>query len=227
MKAAVFLIILILMVVSDCATAIIRARTSQPWLSVLSFPCGDSTENCIGVVLDNQWVLTTATCFRRCKIEIPLQLSAYVNIPPAAQKRLASSIRLGNKVNGALVWQHPEYNSRTFTNDLALVKLDCHDHTLERLNLASNCSAQGSQQGSSDGYVYLRNKVINFNHANKEKAECFSRQGTGTFYYHTSTVQMVTTTARGSNCMESLICKDTEQMKSFMQGLWSIIIASL
>ena len=218
MKAAVVLCTLII-IASNRATAIVRRR-SQPWLSALSFTCGDSTGACIGVVLDKDWILTSATCFGKCETEIPLQLSAYVKIPPAAQKRLASSIRLGNKVNGALVWQHPEYNSRTFANDLALVKLGCHNHTLEKLNLASNCSAEAeSHQSSSDGYVYLKNKVIKFNNTDKDKAECFSRQGTNTWYYHDNTLQMVTTRLRGSNCMESSICKNAEQLKSFMQGL--------
>ena len=219
MTAAVVLNTLMLIIASNCVATAIGNPHSQPWLSALSYTCGGSTGACIGVVLEKDWILTSATCFSECKTEIPLQLSAYVKIPPAAQKRLASSIRLGNKVNGALVWQHPEYNSRTFANDLALVKLGCHNHTLEKLNLASNCSAKESHQSSSDGYVYLKNKVIKFNNTDKDKAECFSRQGTNTWYYRANTLQMVTTRSRGSNCMESLICKNAEQLKSFMQGL--------
>ena len=222
MKAAVVLSSFVLIIACHCTTVIAR-RHSEPWLSALSFRCGSSkTGACIGVVLDKNWVLTSATCFGKCKTELPLQLNAYVKIPSAAQKRLASSIRLGNKVNGELVWQHPEYNPRTFANDLALVKLGCHNHTLEKLNLPSNCSTEEAQQTSSDGYIYLKNKVIKFNNA-KDKAECFSRQGTNAWYYQTDTLQMVTTRSRGSSCMESSICKNAEQLKSFMQGLWSSI----
>ena len=217
MKVSVVLSTLVVLFLFICATAARQPR-SQPWLAVLSFTCRRrSTNNCIGVVLDNQWVLTTATCFRKCEVEIPLQLSVYVNIPPGAQKRLATSIRMGNKVDGSLVWQHSEYNPNTFANNLALVKLGCHNHTLENINLASNCSAHAE----SDGCVYAKNsRVVRFRNANGNRAECFSRPGTSTWHHFASTLQMVATTSSNNpNCMETSICKHTEQLKSFMQGI--------
>ena len=209
---------LVVLFVFICATTARQPR-SQPWLAVLSFTCRRSTNNCIGVVLDDQWVLTTATCFRKCRVEIPLQVSVYVNIPPGAQRRLATSIRLGTKVNGSLVWQHPEYTPNTFANNLALVKLGCHNHTLEKLKLASNCSGTESQKMQSDGYVYAKNRVIKFKNAKGSKTECFSKLGTSTLYYLASTLEMITTTSNNSSCMDTPICKHTEQLKSFMQGM--------
>ena len=218
MKVSVVLSTLVVLFVLICA-ALARQPRNQPWLAVLSSTCRrHSTTNCIGVVLDNQWVLTAATCFWKCEIEIPHQLSVYVNIPPAAQKRLATSIRLGNKVDGSLIWQHPEYNPNTFANNLALVKLGCHNHTLEKLNLASNCSADDSQQ--ADGYVYAKNhKVIKFKKAGGNEAKCYSKPGISTWYHLASTLQVVATSSNNPDCMETLICKHAKQLKSFMQGM--------
>ena len=218
MKVSVMLSTSVVLFVFICAALARQPRGSprgQPWLAVLSSTCRRrSTTDCIGVVLDNQWVLTTATCFRKCEVEIPHQLSVYVNIPAAAQKRLATSIRLGSKVDGSLVWQHPEYNPNTFANDLALVKLACHNHTLEKLNLASNCSAH-----ESDGYVYAKNKVIKIKKAEGNGVKCFSKTGTSTWYHLASTLQMVATSSNNPDCMGTSICKHAEQLKSFMQGM--------
>lgn len=215
MKVSVVLSTLVVLFLFICAASARQPR-SQPWLAVLSSTCRSrSTTNCIGVVLDDQWMLTTATCFRKCEVEIPHQLSVYVNIPPAAQKRLATSIRLGTKVDGSLVWQHPEYNPNTFANNLALVKLGCHNHTLEKLNLASNCSAN-----ECDGYVYAKNnKAIKLKRVEGNEAKCYSRPGTSTWYHLASTLQMVTTSSNNPDCMETSICKHAEQLKSFMQGM--------
>ena len=146
-------------------------------------------------------MLTTATCFWKCRVEIPLQLSVYVNIPPRAQRRLASSIRLGTQVDGSLVWQHPEYTPNTFANNLALVKLDCHNHTLEKLKLASNCSGPESEQTNFDGCIFANRRNIKFKGTGKDKADCFSRLGTGTWYYDASALQMVATTSRNPSCI--------------------------
>ena len=204
-----------------CHSTTASQPRSQPWLAVLSFTCRDSAKNCIGVVLDNHWVLTTAACFWKCKVNPPMQISVYVNIPPEAQKKLKSSMDKGNKVNGTLIWQHPEYNSKTFANDLALVKLGCHNHTLEKLNLLSNCSAHVSQRSNSNGYVYVKKNSIRFKKVHSKDGDvvkCFSRQGTGTLY-HASALQMVATTSNNPGCTVTLICKHYEQLKSFMQGV--------
>ena len=218
METTVVLSTLIAVIVCNCATP---AASSQPWLSALSFNCRDSDNYCVGIVLDTHWVLTTANCFSQCKTEIPTQLNVHVNIPPEYQKKIDSAISMGNKVNGTLAWQHPEYDSKTFANNLALVKLDCHDHALQGLNLASNCnSADKSQESNFNGYMLLKNTAIKIKTVDGYKAECFSSQGTATWYYNASTLQMVATKSRSDpNCMETLICKDTEELKYFMQGL--------
>lgn len=219
MKASVMLCALLALLL--CDSTIADQPPSQPWLAVLSFTCRDSAKNCIGVVLDNHWVLTNAACFWKCKVKLPLQISVYVNIPPEAQKKLKSSMDMGSKVNGTLVWQHPEYNPDTFTNDLALVNLGCHNHTLDKLNLDSNCSNHVNQQSNSDGYVYMKKNSIKFKAIHDKKnsvVKCFSRQGTSTLY-HTSALQVVATTSKNPGCVVTLICKHSEQLKSFMQGM--------
>ena len=219
MKISVMFSTLVVILICHSTTA--SQRHSQPWLAVLSFTCHDSAKNCIGVVLDKHWVLTNAACFWKCNVKLPMQMSVHVDIPPEAQKKLKSSMDKGNEVNGTLVWQHPEYNSRTFANDLALIKLGCYNHTLEKLNLASNCSVQANQYSNSDGYVYVKKNSIKFKEVHDKDSnlvKCFSRQGTGTLY-HAGALKMVATTSNNPGCTVTLICKHHKQLKSFMQGV--------
>ena len=209
---------LVIFCVFICATKAASQPSSQPWLAVMTYPCRRVIKTCIGVVLDDHWVLTTASCFSKCsRIEPPLQVSVYVNIPPAVQGRLASSVRMGSKVNGSLVWQHPDFNSSTFANNLALVQLGCHHHTLEKLSLATNCSLHGDQQIKFNGYVFAKKSVIKLRNTKTDKAKCFSKESTGTWYHLDSTLQMLTTTLK-SSCMETSICSNSARLISVMQG---------
>lgn len=213
MKATAVLSSVIVLFMCGCAAA------NQPWLAVLSLDCVQSTTNCIGVVLDKHWVLTTTTCFSRCGIKVPLRLSAFVNIPSGAQKRFTSAMRMGSRVAATLVWQHPEFNADTYANNLALVKLDCHDHALEKLNLSSDCPAHDSQLAKPDGYIYAGKTVaIKSKDTKVKKVKCLSEKSTGTWYYHADTLQVVAT-SHNSDCMVTSLCEHAKQLKSFMQGM--------
>ena len=201
-------IVLVAFLLNHCAAA------NQAWLSILSFDCNHSATSCIGIVLDNHWVLTTASCFQKCDVKVPLQLNAFVDIPNEALKAMRTAMRMGSEVSATLVWQHPEFSADTGVNNLALVKLGCHDHALENLNLASNCSTHDSP----DAYVFAKTKVIRFRNSVR-RIKCFSRIGSGTWYYRSNTLQVVATSHDSSNCMVTLLCKHAEQLTSFMQGL--------
>ena len=195
----------------NCATA------NQAWLAVLSFNCNHSTTNCIGIVLDNHWVLTTATCFSKCGIKPPVQLSAFVDIPNEAQKKLHTAMHMGNEVDATLVWQHPEFSADTYANNLALVKLGCHDYSLEKLNLAIDCSTENQHSGP-DAYVVAKNsRTMKFSDK-VQRIKCFSKTNTSTWYYRGDTLQVVAT-SHSSDCIMMPLCKHAAQLKSFMQGL--------
>ena len=215
---------LVVLCVLICATTAARQPRSRPWLAVLTYPCRRLTKICIGVVLDDHWVLTAASCISKCsKFTSALQLTVYVNIPQGVQGRLASSMRMGSKVNGSLVWQHPDFNSNTFANNLALVQLGCHTHSLEKLGLATNCSAHGDQQIEFDGLVFAKKSVIKIKNIKTDKAKCLAKEGTGTWYHLDSSLQMLTTTLR-SSCMETAICNNSALLISVMQGSYVLVV---
>jgi len=50
------------------------------------------------------------------------------------------SIKSGTKISVENVWMHPSYDSITFANNLALVKLKCHDINVNVDFTKTNCS---------------------------------------------------------------------------------------
>ena len=207
------------------ATTAASQPGSRPWLAVLSYPCRRSAKTCIEVILDDHWVLTTASCFSKCnKIETPLQLSVYINIPSEVQGRLALSMHMGDQVNGSLVWQHPDFNSSTFANNLALIQLDCRTRSLEKLSLATNCSVHDNQQIKFNGFVFAKRSAIKIKNTKADKAKCFGKEGTDTWYHLDNTLQMLTTKLRPS-CMETSIYNNSEWLISVMQGLYMLYLS--
>ena len=114
---------LVVFLLSSYTTAMVPS-----WLSAVSFKC-KGKKTCVGTVIDKQWILTTDSCFQSCDGTSPKNIRAFLNISGNSHKRRVS-LKTGSKVSVEDVWMHPRYNPITSANNLALVKLECHDITL-------------------------------------------------------------------------------------------------
>ena len=100
------------------------------WLSVVIFKCHGEDGNCAGALIDRQWIVTTASCFQNCHENSPRRFRAFLNISNRQDDTRLGSFKNGYRVSVEDVWIHPSYDSNSFSNNLALVKLQYHDLTL-------------------------------------------------------------------------------------------------
>jgi len=132
------------------------------WLSAVSFKCrGEDGTDCAGALIDRQWIVTSASCFHKCYEDSPRRFRAFLNIPGRKDNSTRVSFNSGSKVFVEDVWMHPSYDSITWANNLALVKLECHDlhlnisdFTKNNCSMPMNCATQ-----SHSGYLHaLKNR---------------------------------------------------------------------
>ena len=204
------------------------------WLSAVSFKCDGEDDNCAGALIDKQWIVTTASCFQNCYGDSPGRFKAFLNIPDRGNRRRAS-LKSGSKVPVEDVWMHPKYDSITFSDNIALVKLKCHDLTLN-INaefMKTNCSMSlDCSTHSHSGYLYssknrLRSRELSWemdSEGNVTLSRCSIRLGMDTIYYCANQPVAVSSN-KMSECVKrrrivptTPICYHNEWIISVMQG---------
>ena len=178
---------LIVFLLSSYTTAMVPS-----WLSAVSFKCEGQSKTCAGALIDEKWILTTASCFQNCNGTSPQDVKAFLNIPENGHKRRIS-FKNDSKVSVEDVWMHPRYNPITSANNLALVKLQCHDVILKISAHAdvqnSNCSVPMSC--STTGYLHSSKSRLRFREqhwkidteGNVTLSRCSGTLGMDTVYY--------------------------------------------
>jgi len=172
---------LVVFLLSSYSTAMVPS-----WLSAVSFKCKGESGICVGIVMDKEWILTTASCLQKCSGDSLPHFKAFLNIPEKGKNRRVS-LKSHSQVSVEDVWLHPNYDSITFGNNLALVKLKCHD-----INVKNNCSmpTECSSQSHS-GYLHsskqhLRSRVLSFemdSEGNVTPSRCSIGLGMDTIYF--------------------------------------------
>ncbi|XP_065902163.1 uncharacterized protein [Dysidea avara] len=144
---------LVVFLLSSYTTAMIPS-----WLSAVSFKCHGEGDNCAGALIDKQWIVTTASCFQKCNGSTLQRFKAFLNIPVKEKRR----IKNGTKVSVEDVWIHPRYDSITYANNLALVKLECHD-------LILNIDANFTKANCSMLVDYVTQNHSGYLHSSKKR----------------------------------------------------------
>jgi len=116
---------LVVFLLSSYTTALVPS-----WLSAVSFKCKGKLQICAGALIDEQWMLTTASCFQNCYGKFPQHFKAFLNIPERDDDAGRAALKSGFKAFGDYIQIHPNYDPISFANNLALVKLECHNLSL-------------------------------------------------------------------------------------------------
>ena len=223
---------LVVFLLSSYTTAMIPS-----WLSAVSCKCHGEGDNCAGALIDKKWIVTTASCFPKCNGSTLQCFKAFLNIPVKGKRR----IKNGTKVSVEDVWIHPRYDSITYANNLALVKLECHDFILniDANFTKANCSMlMDCVTQSHSGYSKkrFRSRELSWE-MDSEGNVTLSRYsialGMDTIYY--CAIQPVAVSSnKMSECVKrrrivltTPICYHNEWIISVMQGKSIVVLAIL
>lgn len=145
--------ILALLITTLAGMALTEEQQQEPlWLAKLKVKCKDTIYQCLGAIITDDVLITTASCVNRCDDSVRI-------IKISASEYLGDKSNLYNKkLRATEVIIHPQYNSSE-THNIALVKFKCPDFQLAKVSLNDSCMPK----------VDL--SVINL-HVNKTSANC-------------------------------------------------------
>ena len=208
------------------------------WLSAVTFKCHGEDDNCAGALIDRQWIVTTASCFQNCLEDSPRRFRAFLNIQDRRGNSRRASLHSGTRVSVENIWMHPNYDSITFANNLALVKLECHDFNLTidadlNCSLPMDCSTQ-----NHSGYLHSsKNRFKSRQHSweidsegNITLSRCSVDLGTDTIYY-CANQPVAVSCDKMSDCVKrqrivpaTPICYHKQWIASVIQGKPTMIV---
>ena len=131
---------LVLVISSLAGMALAEEQHAPFWLAKVKVKCEDTTYNCLGAVIDDKFLLTTASCVNKCNDSvrvIKVLVSKYTT---------NGGKQFGKKVKVTKIIIHPQYNlSETQKiHDLALVKFKCPKFQLAKVSLNDSYTNSGS-----------------------------------------------------------------------------------
>ena len=127
--------LLALLITSLAGMALAEEQHAPFWLAKVKVKCEDTTYNCLGAVIEDNFIITTASCVNKCDDSvrvIKILVSDYST---------NGGEQFGKKVKATEVTIHPEYSlSETQRiHDVALVKFKCPSFQLAKVSLNNTC----------------------------------------------------------------------------------------
>ena len=137
------------LVTSLAGVALAEEQRAPYWLAKAKVKCDGKTYNCLGAIIEDNFLITTASCINKCNSLRGVKISV-------SKYSTNGGKQFGKKVKPTEVTVHPEYSQSETQqmHDLALVKFKCPKFKLAKASL-------------NDSYITKRHySVINFNQTN-------------------------------------------------------------
>ena len=128
--------ILALLITSLACIALAEEQQAPFWLAKVKVKCDDMVYNCLGAIVEDNFIITTASCVNKCDDSVRVIRILVTDYSTNGSKLF------GEKVRATKVTIHPEYSlSETEKiHDVALVKFRCPDFQLAEVSLNDSCS---------------------------------------------------------------------------------------
>ena len=128
--------ILAFLLTSLTGMALTEGQQAPFWLAKVKVKCEDAVHNCLGAIIEDQFLITTASCVTKCDDServIKISVSEY---------SANDDKQFGRRVKATEVTVHPEYSLSETQNlhDIALVKFRCPNFELSKVSLNDSCS---------------------------------------------------------------------------------------
>ena len=127
--------ILALLITSLASIVLAEEQQSPFWLAKVKVKCGDTQYYCLGSIIEDNFIITTASCITKCgdSAKIIISVSRYSTV---------KSSDFGRKVIVNELIIHPQYESFK-KNDVALIKFERPNFRLAKVSLNDNCLTNG------------------------------------------------------------------------------------
>ena len=130
--------VLTFLLISLAGMGLAEEQQAPYWLAKAKVKCSGKTYNCLGAVIEDNFLITTASCINRCNSlrGVKILVSKYST---------NGGKQFGKKVKPLEVTTHPEYSlSETQQmHDLALVKFRCPRFQLAKASLNDSYATNG------------------------------------------------------------------------------------
>jgi len=188
--------ILLFIIITLAGMALTEAQQQEPfWLVKIKAKCGKVINNCLGAIVTDNALVTTASCVNNCT-KLKIAASEY------------STERFGKKLKATEVISHPEYKiiGSMKVNDVALVKFSCPDFQLANVSVNDKC---GIEMGVLSVIHTLSDEKVSISEASKaDKSKKCKR-----LYEHWSSSQHMCVTASScSDKSDGLIVDDKHKI---------------
>ena len=127
--------ILALLITSLANIVLAKEQKSPFWLAKVKVKCRGTQDYCLGAIIEDNFIITTASCIMKCGDSAKMIISV-------SKYSTGKTNHFEKKVKVDKVIIHPEYNisESLKKHDVALVKFECPNFRLAKVSLNDSCS---------------------------------------------------------------------------------------
>ena len=151
----------------------VLAYSYPSYVVMVTIRCNRQTDRCLGAVVAGDHVVTAARCFNKCTNPI---VRVFTGLGRSSRNR----VTLGDRMRQAEVTIHPDYNSSSNLNDIALIKVNCLSSNIVKLQTVDRCSLFNSATEYSFVDLLNQRTLLEYNVTRARKRDC-TREHAGNF----------------------------------------------
>ena len=127
--------VLVPLIISLAGMALTEDQQQEPlWLAKVKVKCGDTVYNCLGAIVTDEFLITTASCVNKCDDSERVVKILATELPAAGDEPNLYDMKL----RATEVIVHPQYSTQNMHN-VALVKFKCPEFHLAKAALNDSC----------------------------------------------------------------------------------------
>lgn len=128
--------VLVPLIISLAGMALTEDQQQEPlWLAKVRVKCDDTTYHCLGAIVTDEFLITTASCIDKCDDSERVIKILATELPADDDE----PERYGIKLRATEAVVHPQYDTQTM-NNVALVKFKCPESHLAKVAVNDSCS---------------------------------------------------------------------------------------
>ena len=155
-------LLLAIIIISLAGLALSQQQLQQPfWLAKIKVKCEDKVHQCLGAIITDNCLVTTASCINKCNNSTR---TIRILVTESKGKTL-----FGRRVKASEIIIHPELNTTGKMHDIALVKFKCPEFEIDKISLNDNCTDDNVKLSVN---VMTNDKFLTYQATTEKKRNC-------------------------------------------------------